>query len=330
MENTAFRTTCGTYGGYQSHTRNKETPCEPCRKASRDYANANHKKRREINPDYRKEKDSIYSKKYTSTHQYNKKLATNFPVIREQCGTYAGVRRHMRRAEQLCAPCYEARKMYSKNYQDKHREKTRAANKTSRIKHKEKIKAQSKIYREQNLEELRAKNRQYHYDNPDKTREKARRRRAIRQNNGHVPYTEDQVLAVYGTICHLCNSQIDLLAPRAVGKPGWELGLHIDHVLPIIAGGPDTLDNVRPSHAICNLRKGSTTMSEETTTPLEETVVEAPVEDAPVADETTDAPADDVLDESLFDEDALDEDDFDDEDLDDEDFDDEDSEEDAE
>jgi hypothetical protein len=28
---------CGTYGGYQRHLKTKTTPCEACRKASREY-----------------------------------------------------------------------------------------------------------------------------------------------------------------------------------------------------------------------------------------------------------------------------------------------------
>lgn len=31
---------CGSYGGYQAHTSKKETPCEPCREANREYMRA--------------------------------------------------------------------------------------------------------------------------------------------------------------------------------------------------------------------------------------------------------------------------------------------------
>jgi len=31
--------------------------------------------------------------------------------------------------------------------------------------------------------------------------------------------------------------------------------LHIDHLVPLAKGGSDTLENVRPAHGICNLRK---------------------------------------------------------------------------
>jgi len=31
----------------------------------------------------------------------------------------------------------------------------------------------------------------------------------------------------------------------------------VDHIVPISKGGNDTIENVRPSHGLCNLRKGS-------------------------------------------------------------------------
>jgi len=37
---TPVRVECGTYGGYQRHTRRREVPCAECRKANRTYAAA--------------------------------------------------------------------------------------------------------------------------------------------------------------------------------------------------------------------------------------------------------------------------------------------------
>lgn len=45
--------------------------------------------------------------------------------------------------------------------------------------------------------------------------------------------------------CHLCGDGIDSLAD-----------LHFDHVIPLSKGGPHVAANIRPSHALCNLRKG--------------------------------------------------------------------------
>jgi 5-methylcytosine-specific restriction endonuclease McrA len=109
------------------------------------------------------------------------------------------------------------------------------------------------------LDKRREKARQYSRDyrakNPEKYTEQARRRRAFRRGNGVVKYTEKEMLELYGSNCHICNGPIDLSAPRKPGVPGWQLGLHVDHIIQIFHGGPDTIENVRPSHAKCNLSK---------------------------------------------------------------------------
>jgi 5-methylcytosine-specific restriction endonuclease McrA len=68
-------------------------------------------------------------------------------------------------------------------------------------------------------------------------------------------FSANMVIETYGTDCHLCGGAIDLDAPRTPGQPGWEKALHIDHVIPLSKAGDDTLENVRPSHGKCNVRK---------------------------------------------------------------------------
>ena len=70
-------------------------------------------------------------------------------------------------------------------------------------------------------------------------------------------YSHASALEFYGSKCYICNTEIDLTAPRQVGQPGWEKALHFDHIIPISKGGPDELANVRPAHAYCNQRKGA-------------------------------------------------------------------------
>jgi 5-methylcytosine-specific restriction endonuclease McrA len=41
-----------------------------------------------------------------------------------------------------------------------------------------------------------------------------------------------------------------------MGEEGWELYPHLDHVIPLSKGGNDTPDNVRTTHAKCNMAKG--------------------------------------------------------------------------
>ena len=88
-------------------------------------------------------------------------------------------------------------------------------------------------------------------------RKKPRRggKRAKEYGARHIPYTYQEVLDLYGAICHICNEDINLNAPKSVGKFGWERGLHLDHVIPLSKGGEDTIENIRPAHGQCNLRK---------------------------------------------------------------------------
>jgi hypothetical protein len=75
------------------------------------------------------------------------------------------------------------------------------------------------------------------------------------RGNHFEPYTEIQVLALYGIDCYLCHEPIDMEAPRKVGVPGWQRGLHMEHVIALANGGCDDLGNVRPAHGLCNLQK---------------------------------------------------------------------------
>jgi len=131
-------------------------------------------------------------------------------------------------------------KIYNKEYREKNREKF--------------IKSNAK-YREKNKEKISIYRKQYSLKNSEIDRNNNRRRRARKKNNQYKIYTEFEVLNKYGLNCYLCNKPIDLNATRKCGSPGWEYGLHIEHYVDIALGGPDTLENVRPAHAICNLKK---------------------------------------------------------------------------
>jgi 5-methylcytosine-specific restriction endonuclease McrA len=84
------------------------------------------------------------------------------------------------------------------------------------------------------------------------------RKRAIKFGVETEWYSPKQILDMYGTDCHICNKAIDLDAPRQCGKPGWENGLQIDHVIPLSKGGNDLIENLRPAHGYCNNIKNAT------------------------------------------------------------------------
>ncbi len=140
-----------------------------------------------------------------------------------------------------CKPC---RSIYNSAYHKANPEKSRQT---------------SKKYDKDNRDKRVVHEQKYKKSNPEKVREwgrkKNRKREALKRNNGHEPYSEKEVLDNYGMMCHICQTSIDLSAPRQAGKAGWQKGLHIDHLHPLSKGGSDTLENVRPAHGLCNLRK---------------------------------------------------------------------------
>jgi len=162
------------------------------------------------------------------------------------CGTNAGYRKHILAKEKSCEPCRLAMNEYNRLYRIKNLEKIKAIDKKRRdLKPGLRLELNRK-YREKYRERVR-----------EQTRKDNRKRRVSILNNIHSPYTELQVIELYGEICHICNEKIDMTASRWVGRGNWQYGLHIDHLISISKGGSDTLDNVRPAHGLCNLQKSN-------------------------------------------------------------------------
>jgi len=182
-------------------------------------------------------------------------------VLRETCGTYSGYQSHSLRNEIVCADCLKARKDYRRKDYYKNHEKNKTKNREWVKNNPEKIKASRARWRQNHSEQIKEAIKNARKAKPEKYRlienNKARRRRALKQSTKVDFYTDQQVLDLYGINCHICHLPIDLSAPRSCKKKGWENGLHIDHVIPISKGGSDTIENVRPAHGICNIRKGA-------------------------------------------------------------------------
>ena len=138
---------------------------------------------------------------------------------RPACGTTTGYDWHTRQnKEDPCEPCRQAKKQLWKNR------------------------------RQQNRDALNDWRKSWRLVPSNKTAELLRQEAKL---------LIDQVLKENGTVCYLCDEHIDLEAPRQVGQIGWERALHIDHVLPLSKGDTNALDNLKPSHAYCNQKKGS-------------------------------------------------------------------------
>ena len=98
---------------------------------------------------------------------------------------------------------------------------------------------------------------QWYENNKEKAYAANRRRKANLKNVISEPYTDQQILDKYGHNCYLCQEPIDFTVPRTEPK-----GFQVEHVIAISKGGPDTLENVRPSHAYCNWSKGSKSLQD--------------------------------------------------------------------
>jgi 5-methylcytosine-specific restriction endonuclease McrA len=81
-----------------------------------------------------------------------------------------------------------------------------------------------------------------------------RTRRARKKANStgaavrHVDY--EAILRAWDRVCHICRELVPFGAK-----------VHFDHVIPLAKGGPHTPENIRPAHAVCNLRKQDKVMS---------------------------------------------------------------------
>ena len=164
-----------------------------------------------------------------------------------------------------CTKCGQVKIINSQNfYSDKSqssswkpecRECTLALKRIYYQNNKDKLRQRSKDYRANNPEKWKQVRAGYRKRNPEKVQADRRIRYARKFGGSHKFYTVQEVLNLYGTNCHLCDLPIDLNAPRHTAKPGYQYGLHIDHVIRLADGGHDVIENVRPAHAICNQQK---------------------------------------------------------------------------
>lgn len=92
--------------------------------------------------------------------------------------------------------------------------------------------------------------RDYRAANPEVVAAWGRRRRALLAGVPSEPYRLRQVVAKSKGACALCLEPVDLSLrypdPRSRS---------VDHIVPLILGGPDTLANVQLAHLRCNLQK---------------------------------------------------------------------------
>ena len=178
-------------------------------------------------------------------------------------GTYAGYLAHYKAKEAPCAECKLASSEYERVRYSEKREENIAYRKKYRSENPDKILAYNKEYKRRNADKVLAYNREYYQRNSEKAaewrRKRNQRRRARKLSLPTDRYTHEDITRAHGTVCYLCNSDVDIALPS--GSP---ISPHIDHVHPMSCPEcpGDILSNVRWTHASCNLTKGAKKVSE--------------------------------------------------------------------
>lgn len=216
-----IRYNCGTTAGNLMHKRRKEEPCLDCRAAQK-IASHNY---------YLRNRESILLR--------NKKWALENPEkVSTQKATYE-------------LENYERLQFTKKIWRENNKERISNAHRARVLRDPEKHKENQRESRLRNPNTLPT----WRKNNPEKLRAYRRRRRARKMGAESELYNSNQILAIYGSNCHSCSEPIDLEASRRQGVLDWEYGLHLDHLVPLALGGSDLIENIRPSHAICNLSR---------------------------------------------------------------------------
>lgn len=156
-------------------------------------------------------------------------------------------------------------KEYSNRNYKENKEKINNWSKEWYQRNKESVIIAKRQYRKDNSEKITAKRKEFYYsnrelvlsrcsnwakNNPEKARQKVMRREAIKRKAtvGIVSYNE--ILKRDGYVCHICNGVVS------------KGDVHFDHVIPLSRGGQHSMDNIKVSHAHCNLVKNNKLMSE--------------------------------------------------------------------
>lgn len=154
--------------------------------------------------------------------------------------------------------CKECQKVRAKSSYKK--TKTKAVRQARYQENKKENRERARAYYHENKEVILAQQKEYLQTKKGKAVMKkahTKRNKSIKDNKGK-PYVRFQIItrdskdAIHpetGEILNVPYCQI-------CGEPIWDLNdVHIDHIVPIAEGGLDCYDNVRCTHAKCNLTR---------------------------------------------------------------------------
>lgn len=138
---------------------------------------------------------------------------------------------------------YQENEEYYKEYNKRYHQKNIEEYKKRSQKNIEKIKKYRKRYYQKNIEKYKGYVKKYCQKNPEKIREKSSKRRALKLKvtAGIVDYEEIKDRDKMN--CYLCGEDIT------------DDNYHFDHVYPLSKGGAHSMDNIKVTHARCNLVK---------------------------------------------------------------------------
>jgi hypothetical protein len=155
-----------------------------------------------------------------------------------------------KKLDSISSTCKQCGAERSRQWRKENPDKLKKQGQEWRKKNLSRYNLNKKKWRQKNPEAHKKSRDNWYKNNKNKRTEYNNRRRANKLNNGWEKYTEQDMFNKYGTDCYLCQQPIDLNISRTEPE-----GLNIEHVIPIAKGGPDTLENVRPSHRKCNQSK---------------------------------------------------------------------------
>jgi 5-methylcytosine-specific restriction endonuclease McrA len=149
----------------------------------------------------------------------------------------------------MCRGCYDA------SYHRQNAERKCAATRSWRESNPERQKQNNQAWRAANADAERTQKRSYRRANRERVnrfgRERVMRRNARKRGGVVTKADYAAILNEHGMVCHICSGGIESVDD-----------LHFDHVIPLAKGGPHNPSNIRPSHALCNRRKGDRLVKE--------------------------------------------------------------------
>ena len=164
---------------------------------------------------------------------------------------------HNKKKAKLYSQCRSCQSEAARDHYERNKERIKKRSAEYRKSHKEYYLSYGKKWRLDNVEKQRSLVKAWKRANPEKKKEYDKKRKNLKRG-----YSEFSLIQTYGVLCHLCFRLIDMTAPRHCGANNWEMSFHPDHVVPVSRGGEDTLDNVRPSHAKCNVSRKTAPVEE--------------------------------------------------------------------